>query len=127
MRIARYFAIAFVLALPLSSCELFDCGCAYEMKEIRHRYGHPDQQSTFKSSRGYRAENWRYEPTGGKWRSYTFEWQEYEACECEVIGGDLLRARSCGQAGGAALARPGGRRPLRDVPLRQWGAGDRLR
>ena len=68
MRIARYFAIAFVLALPLSSCELFDCGCAYEMKEIRHRYGHPDQQSTFKSSRGYRAENWRYEPTGGKWR-----------------------------------------------------------
>ncbi|MDP6702384.1 MAG: hypothetical protein QGH25_22200 [Candidatus Latescibacteria bacterium] len=85
MRIARYFAIAFVLALPLSSCELFDCGCAYEMKEIRHRYGHPDQQSTFKSSRGYRAENWRYEPTGGKWRSYTFEWQEYEACDCEVI------------------------------------------
>ena len=85
MRIARYFAIAFVLALSLLSCDLFGCGCAYEMKEIRHRYGHSDQQSTFKSSRGYRAENWRYEPAGGKWRSYTFEWQEYEACECEVI------------------------------------------
>ena len=28
MRIARYFAIAFVLALPLSSCELFDSGRA---------------------------------------------------------------------------------------------------
>ena len=85
MRTTRYFAIAFALVLPLSSCELFDCGCAYEMKEIRRRYGYPYQQSTFKSSRGYRAENWRYEPTGGKWRSYTFEWQEYKTCECEVI------------------------------------------
>lgn len=96
MRTTRYFAIAFFLALPLSSYELFDCGCAYEMKEIRRRYGYPYQQSTFKSSRGYRAENWRYEPTGGKRRSLHLRIARIQDMRMRDNRRDLLRARAWG-------------------------------
>ena len=86
MRTLRCLIIVMVALLPLPGCEyLFSCGCDYEMKKIRRKYGYPDRKSTYKSNKGFRAESWSYDPRYGKRRKYTFEWDEYDLCDCEVI------------------------------------------
>ena len=86
MRTLRYLLIVLVALLPLPGCEyLLSCGCEYEMKKIGRKYGKPDRKSTIKSSAGYRAENWGYNTRWGTSRKYTFEWDRYDPCYCEVI------------------------------------------
>ena len=85
MRTTRYFLIVLAVLSLFAGCEYFHCGCDYEMNKIRRKYGRPERKSTIKSSAGFRAESWSYNPNYGTTRKYTFEWDRYDQCACEVI------------------------------------------
>ena len=103
-----------LLIFTLVAC--YDCGCDSEMRKVRRKQGWPDRKVTSKTSSGHRIVKWNYDNRWGVRRSYTFEWDHYGGCHCEVTkttyvgkktAPEVERWQSDGKGGECALCPSG--------------------